>query len=182
MASSFIYQDVDIGVLTASRVAPVAVCTQRVVEPLHPAAEVGGDHVVPAAGDRQTLAVANVHAINFSLTLGTYEAQLAALADALADARRSHRAGRRPQHVDRRTRGRGARARRAALGLVEITYGRRPRARCSSASRSITCSCAALDGRVGARDSGDLVRPQSGRGGAAGTGGLISAACCRSRP
>jgi len=33
----------------------------------------------------QTLAVANVHAINFSLSLDTYRAQLTALADVLAE-------------------------------------------------------------------------------------------------
>ena len=33
LASSFIYGSIDIGVLTASRVVPVASCTQRFVEP-----------------------------------------------------------------------------------------------------------------------------------------------------
>jgi endonuclease/exonuclease/phosphatase (EEP) superfamily protein YafD len=83
MASSFLYEGRDIGVLTAARVPPVAKCTQRIGEPLI---------VVPKSavvcwyrleGRREPLAVVNLHAVNFSLTLGAYEKQFAALAAAL---------------------------------------------------------------------------------------------------
>jgi endonuclease/exonuclease/phosphatase (EEP) superfamily protein YafD len=84
MASSFIYDNVDIGVLTATRAVPIANCTQRVVEPLLRLPKSSIITWLRLPGSRQTLAVANVHAINFSLSLGTYEEQLAALADALA--------------------------------------------------------------------------------------------------
>jgi endonuclease/exonuclease/phosphatase (EEP) superfamily protein YafD len=84
MASSFFDRDIDIGVLTAARIAPIASCTQRVVEPL---LRLPKSAVITwfALKDREeTLAVVNVHAINFSLSLGAYRAQFDALADALA--------------------------------------------------------------------------------------------------
>ncbi|HET9763388.1 MAG TPA: endonuclease/exonuclease/phosphatase family protein [Casimicrobiaceae bacterium] len=85
MASSFLHGGSDIGVLTAARMAPIANCTQRVVEPL---LRIPKSAVISwfALRDRsETLAVVNVHAINFSLSLGAYRAQFAAIGDALAD-------------------------------------------------------------------------------------------------
>ena len=85
MASSFIYSDVDIGVVTGSRKVPLATCTQRVVEPLIRIPKSGVITWFRLAGQDQTLAVVNVHAINFALLLGGYRAQLEALGEALAD-------------------------------------------------------------------------------------------------
>jgi endonuclease/exonuclease/phosphatase (EEP) superfamily protein YafD len=96
MASSFLLGADDIGVLTATRIAPIASCTQRVVEPLIripksaviswlPIANTRTDARADArAGSRETLAIANVHSINFELAPDVYRAQLEALADALA--------------------------------------------------------------------------------------------------
>jgi endonuclease/exonuclease/phosphatase (EEP) superfamily protein YafD len=84
MASSFIESGIDIGVLTAWRVGPIANCTQRFVEPLLRIPKSAVISWFPIAGDARTLAVANVHAINFSLTLGGFRAQLDAIGDALA--------------------------------------------------------------------------------------------------
>jgi endonuclease/exonuclease/phosphatase (EEP) superfamily protein YafD len=84
MASSFLHADLDIGVLTAARVPPIASCTQRVVEPLLRLPKSAVISWFPIAGRQETLAVANVHAINFSLTLGAYRAQFKALGEALA--------------------------------------------------------------------------------------------------
>jgi len=84
MASSFAYEDYDIGVLTAARVEPIASCTQRAVEPLLRIPKSAIISWFAVAGKAQSLAVVNVHAINFTLTLGAYRAQLAALGDALA--------------------------------------------------------------------------------------------------
>ena len=84
MASSFEYGGFDLGVLTASRVAPVASCTERVVEPLLRLPKSAVITWFALAGDPQTLAVVNVHAINFSLSVEAYRAQFAALGDALA--------------------------------------------------------------------------------------------------
>jgi endonuclease/exonuclease/phosphatase (EEP) superfamily protein YafD len=83
MASSFLYSDVDIGVVTGSRKAPLASCTQRVVEPLIRIPKSGVITWFRLAGRSQTLAVVNVHAINFALTLGGYREQLEHLAAAL---------------------------------------------------------------------------------------------------
>jgi len=85
MASSFIYSDADIGVVTGSRKVPLASCTQRVVEPLIRIPKSGVISWFRLAGRDDTLAVVNVHAINFALTLGGYRAQLDALGAALAD-------------------------------------------------------------------------------------------------
>ena len=96
MASSFLLGADDMGVLTATRIAPVSSCTQRAVEPLIripksaviswlPIADTRTDTRADArAGSRETLAIANVHSINFELSLDAYRAQLEALADALA--------------------------------------------------------------------------------------------------
>jgi endonuclease/exonuclease/phosphatase (EEP) superfamily protein YafD len=83
MASSFLASNVDIGVLTASRVAPLANCTQRFVEPLLRIPKSAVISWFPLRGQSRTLAVVNVHAINFSLSLGTYRSQIDAIADAL---------------------------------------------------------------------------------------------------
>jgi len=85
MASSFIYSDVDIGVVTGSRKVPLASCTQRVVEPLIRIPKSGVISWYRLDGRDDTLAIVNVHAINFALTLGGYRAQLEALGEALAD-------------------------------------------------------------------------------------------------
>jgi endonuclease/exonuclease/phosphatase (EEP) superfamily protein YafD len=85
MASSFIYSDIDIGVVTGSRKTPLASCTQRVTEPLIRIPKSGVITWFRLAGREDTLAVVNVHAINFALMLGGYRAQLMALADALKD-------------------------------------------------------------------------------------------------
>lgn len=85
MASSFLNRDIDIGVLTGARVSPVATCTQRIVEPLLriPKSSVITWYAIKDS-DR-TLAVANMHAINFSLSLGAYREQLDGMREALAD-------------------------------------------------------------------------------------------------
>jgi endonuclease/exonuclease/phosphatase (EEP) superfamily protein YafD len=87
MASSFLYRGSDIGVLTASRVAAHANCTDRVVEPLIRIPKSAVISWFRVSGTADPLAVVNVHAINFSLSLGTYRAQFAALADALSQHR-----------------------------------------------------------------------------------------------
>jgi endonuclease/exonuclease/phosphatase (EEP) superfamily protein YafD len=88
MASSFLLDEDDIGVLTATRIAPIASCTQRVVEPLiriPKSAVISWLPIVDtAAGTRQSLAIVNVHSITFELFVDVYRSQLQALADVLA--------------------------------------------------------------------------------------------------
>jgi endonuclease/exonuclease/phosphatase (EEP) superfamily protein YafD len=85
LASSFMLHDHATGVLSAARVRPASACVQRVFEPLLklPKSVVITRYALQGAA--QTLAVANVHAINFTLGLGAYRAQLEAIARELAD-------------------------------------------------------------------------------------------------
>jgi endonuclease/exonuclease/phosphatase (EEP) superfamily protein YafD len=88
MASSFLSETEEFGVLTATRVAPVASCTQRATEPLIRIPKSAIINWLPivstATGGRDTLAIVNVHSINFELVLHEYRAQIEALAGALA--------------------------------------------------------------------------------------------------
>jgi endonuclease/exonuclease/phosphatase (EEP) superfamily protein YafD len=84
MASSFLYGGHDIGVLTASRVAPAASCTERIGEPLIVVPKSGVVTWFRLQGGDAPLAVVNLHAINFALTLGAFDRQLTELAAALA--------------------------------------------------------------------------------------------------
>ncbi|HVO90350.1 MAG TPA: endonuclease/exonuclease/phosphatase family protein [Casimicrobiaceae bacterium] len=84
MAVSFLYEDTDIGVLTAARVAPVATCTIRIAEPLIVIPKSATIAWFALSGQHQRLAIANIHAINFALSLGAYNEQMDAIAEALA--------------------------------------------------------------------------------------------------
>ncbi len=84
MASSFLYDTQDVGVLTATRVAPLASCTQRTIEPLLRIPKSAVISWLRIEGTRETLAIVNVHAINFDLFIDSYRSQLGALADVLA--------------------------------------------------------------------------------------------------
>jgi endonuclease/exonuclease/phosphatase (EEP) superfamily protein YafD len=84
MASSFMRGERDVGVLTGTRTAPLASCTERVMEPILRLPKSAVITWYRLAGRDETLAVANVHAINFTLDLAGYRAQLDGLADALA--------------------------------------------------------------------------------------------------
>jgi endonuclease/exonuclease/phosphatase (EEP) superfamily protein YafD len=86
MASSFTYAGRDVGVVTAARVPPAATCTTRALEPLLRIPKSAVVSWFALRGRLERLAVANVHAINFSVSLPAYRAQL----DALADALRAH--------------------------------------------------------------------------------------------
>lgn len=84
MASAFIYRDADHGVVTAATVPPLAVCAELTVEPLLRIPKTGLIAWYALAGRTETLAVVNVHAVNFSLLEAPYEAQFAALVRPLA--------------------------------------------------------------------------------------------------
>ena len=79
MASAFIYRDIDVGVLTAARVLPFARCTELVVEPWLRIPKAATLTWYALKGSRQTLAVANIHAVNFALSLDEYREQFAGL-------------------------------------------------------------------------------------------------------
>lgn len=87
LASSFTFNDHQTGVLTAARVRPSSACVQRSLEPLLRLPKAAAITRYDVAGLAEPLAVANVHSINFSLGLGTFRAQLEAIAHELADHR-----------------------------------------------------------------------------------------------
>jgi endonuclease/exonuclease/phosphatase (EEP) superfamily protein YafD len=85
MASSFLYDAQDVGVLTATRVEALASCTQRALEPLLRIPKSAVISWLRIEGMRETLAIVNVHAINFDLFIDSYQSQFGALTQALAD-------------------------------------------------------------------------------------------------
>jgi endonuclease/exonuclease/phosphatase (EEP) superfamily protein YafD len=84
LASAFLWRDRALGVLSAARVRPASACVQRSFEPLLrlPKAAVIARYALQ--GTAHTLAVANVHSVNFTLGLAAYRAQLEAIARELA--------------------------------------------------------------------------------------------------
>lgn len=72
------------GVLTAARAPSTAACVSRALEPLLGVPKSALVTYYRLAGRRHTLAVANVHSVNFSLALGGYRDQLEAVAAVLA--------------------------------------------------------------------------------------------------
>ena len=84
MASSFLYSETDVGVLTAARVAPRASCTERAIEPWLRLPKSAVLSWFALWGTEKILAVANIHTINFSLSVDDYRAQLATVASVLS--------------------------------------------------------------------------------------------------
>jgi endonuclease/exonuclease/phosphatase (EEP) superfamily protein YafD len=84
LASSFAYLDAEYGVLTATRVAPAGACTLRAFEPLLGIPKSALITYLRIDGKDATLAIANLHSINFAAGTGVYRAQLEALGNALA--------------------------------------------------------------------------------------------------
>lgn len=128
LASAFLMNERDTGVLSAAAVTPLAACLLRQTEPIIGLPKTTLVTRYALAGSDATLLVANIHSINVSPAIGAYSAQL----DALAKQLQRHRgplilagdlntwtAGRR-EYVD-------AIARR--LGLREVLFERDRRSR-----------------------------------------------------
>ena len=84
MAGAFAYNGEERGVMVAARVRPIDACTLRAFEPL---ARLPKSAIVArfrVAGGDASLAVANLHGINFTLGLESFRSQLEAVADVLA--------------------------------------------------------------------------------------------------
>lgn len=84
LSSAFEYQGAEYGVLTATRVPAGTACTLRAYEPLILIPKAALITHYRLAGRAETLAVANLHAINFALGTDAYRAQLDAIADTLS--------------------------------------------------------------------------------------------------
>ena len=87
LSSAFEYQGFEYGVLTATRVPPASACTLRANEPLLLIPKAALITHYRLSGRDTTLAVANLHAINFALGTDAYRAQLDAIAAELSDHR-----------------------------------------------------------------------------------------------
>ena len=81
IARAFAYNDIYTGVLTGSRVKPDFLCSFRVPEPLSGIPKTVLITRYPFSGTGETLLVANIHMINFSLDLSVYRAQLEKIAE-----------------------------------------------------------------------------------------------------
>lgn len=84
LASSFAFDGTDFGVMIAARIRPIFFCTERAFEPLLGIPKSSLVARFRIAGREAALAVATVHAINFTFDLEVYRAQLEALGDTLA--------------------------------------------------------------------------------------------------
>lgn len=84
MAGSWGRGGVETGVLSGARVAPLAACVQRSLEPLLQLPKTALVARYALQGSPQVLLAANLHAINFTLGLDEYRTQLEQLTDELA--------------------------------------------------------------------------------------------------
>jgi len=85
MAGAFAYNGEERGVMLASRARPLDTCTLRAFEPLAqlPKSAIVARYRLESSGT--TLAIANLHGINFTLGLESFSAQLEAVAQVLAE-------------------------------------------------------------------------------------------------
>jgi len=76
MAAAFTYQEIPAGVITASKIAPRITCSVRNTEPLIRLPKTTMVTSYPMSGTGDSLLVANIHSINYSLGLGVFKQQL----------------------------------------------------------------------------------------------------------
>jgi endonuclease/exonuclease/phosphatase (EEP) superfamily protein YafD len=130
------------GVLTAARAPATAACVSRALEPLLGVPKSALVTYYRLAGRRHTLAVANVHSVNFSLALGGYRDQLEAVAAVLASHQGPIVLCRRLQYVEPRARRCPRRRRRKTWPRARRSSRRRPHPVRRHALR--LCLCARL--------------------------------------
>lgn len=83
MNTAFYYDDVEAGVLTASKVSAVRSCGLRAAEPLIQIPKTALLSEYRLSKGAQNLLVANIHGINFTLGTEAYEQQISALIQAI---------------------------------------------------------------------------------------------------
>jgi len=84
LATAFTYQNVETGVLTASKVAPNLACSFRDKEPITRIPKSTLVTRYPISGKHRELLVANIHAINFTLGYAAFQRQCDRLESMLA--------------------------------------------------------------------------------------------------
>jgi endonuclease/exonuclease/phosphatase (EEP) superfamily protein YafD len=85
LATTFLKQQHETGVMTLSRVTPDHVCVQRTMEPWLSLPKSTLISRFPLKGSNRSLLVANIHAVNFTLGTGAFHSQLKQLAHALEE-------------------------------------------------------------------------------------------------
>jgi len=83
LATTFLRQQHETGVMTLSRVKPDHVCVQRTMEPWLSLPKSALISRFPLKGSREALLVANIHAVNFTLGTAAFRTQLRQLKHAL---------------------------------------------------------------------------------------------------
>jgi endonuclease/exonuclease/phosphatase (EEP) superfamily protein YafD len=83
LAAAFEYKDKEAGVLTASKIVPRGTCALRADEPLIQLPKTILISSYPLTGTDNTLLVANIHSINFTLAASDFQVQLEALIQAV---------------------------------------------------------------------------------------------------
>ena len=81
--AAFLYDEMESGVLTASKVEPVSSCGVRTAEPVIRIPKTILFSQYPLNDRSSNLLVANIHGINFTLGTGAYKEQIAALSKAI---------------------------------------------------------------------------------------------------
>jgi len=84
IAKAFTYYDIYSGVLTASKVKPDFLCSFRVFEPLSGIPKTVLITRYPLSDTNQSLLLANIHMINFSLDIAAYREQLEKIVEVLS--------------------------------------------------------------------------------------------------
>lgn len=82
--TAFYYDNLESGVMTASRIGSGSHCALRTTEPLIRVPKTTLISRYPIAGMSQRLLVANIHGINFTLGLESYESQMMAVEEILS--------------------------------------------------------------------------------------------------
>jgi len=83
--TAFYYEDLETGVMTASRVGSGSHCAMRTAEPVIRVPKTTLISRYPIAGMSQRLLVANIHGINFTLGMESYESQMMAVEEILLE-------------------------------------------------------------------------------------------------
>ena len=83
--TAFYYDDLETGVMTASRIGYGYHCAMRTAEPVIRVPKTTLISRYPIAGQSHDLLVANIHGINFTLGLESYESQMMAVEEILSE-------------------------------------------------------------------------------------------------
>jgi endonuclease/exonuclease/phosphatase (EEP) superfamily protein YafD len=79
LTTAFMYNNLNVGVLTAARVPPISRCSVHSKEPIIQLPKTLIVNLYPLSGSKSQLLVANIHSINFTFGTKKYQEQITAL-------------------------------------------------------------------------------------------------------